>query len=128
MKKTFKCCVVMVLLGVVGSFSVEAGITDKLRKATKDAIGGGDSVGGGGMYNKGKNVVVECNSPKYPKERISMSYERFNKSKYVVKLIVGESKKKALNLIADEKILPVSRVFGDIEKNYICMHKYIKLV
>ena len=59
MKKTFKCCVVMVLLGVVGSFSVEAGITDKLRKATKDAIGGGDSVGGGGMYNKGKNDEKE---------------------------------------------------------------------
>ena len=80
------------------------------------------------IYSENQSVVIEKNSPKTPKERISMSYERFNKSKYVVKLIVGESKKKALNLIADEKILPVSRVFGDIEKNYICMHKYIKLV
>jgi len=42
----------MVLLGVVGNFSVEAGITDKLRNATKGVIG--DGGGSGGMQNKGK--------------------------------------------------------------------------
>lgn len=69
MIKTFKCCVVMVVLGVVGNFSVEAGITDKLRDAMKgvfdDGKGGMQS---GGMHNKGKNDEKEKDDKKGDKE------------------------------------------------------------
>jgi len=59
MKKTFKCCVVMVVLGVVGNFSVEAGITDKIRNAMKPVFDDGGGGGDGDMHNKGKNDEKE---------------------------------------------------------------------
>jgi 6-phosphogluconolactonase len=52
----------------------------------------------GHLYNENKNVVTEYNSPKYPKERISMSYLRLNKSKDVFKILSGSSKQEALDL------------------------------
>ena len=73
------------------------------------------------MYNKKESVVVECNSPKYPKERISLSYSRLNKSKNVYKVISGSSKHKALGLWKKGKDLPINKVFGKIEKVYICI-------
>ena len=48
-------------------------------------------------YNQNKSVIAEYNSPKHPKKRISLSYSRLNKSKYVYKLISGPSKFEALN-------------------------------
>ena len=74
------------------------------------------------IYSEDLSIVIEMNSPKSPKERISMSYERLNKSKYILKLIVGESKKKAVGLLKQNENLPIARVKGDYEQIYICTH------
>ena len=70
-------------------------------------------------YNQNDNVVIEYNSPKFPKERISLSYARLNKSKYVYKLISGPSKSQALNLWINGETLPINQISGKKEKVYI---------
>ena len=71
-------------------------------------------------YDQNKSVVAEYNSPKYPKERISLSYSRLNKSKNVCKLICGTSKSKALGLWINNVELPINQIYGELEKVYIC--------
>ena len=71
-------------------------------------------------YVEGVNVVLEYNSPKMPKERISMSYSRLNQSKNVFKIIIGKSKQEAASLWLQGEKLPISRINGDNEKVYIC--------
>jgi len=69
-------------------------------------------------YPEEQMAVVELCSPKPPKERISMSYQQLNKSHHVFKLIVGESKQKAVSLLEQNTILPITKVNGDHEKIY----------
>jgi 6-phosphogluconolactonase len=64
--------------------------------------------------------VVERNSPKYPKERVSMSYLRLNRSKNVFKIINGISKQGSLDLWLKGQDLPISQVNGFNNKIYIC--------
>jgi 6-phosphogluconolactonase len=77
------------------------------------------------LYSEEQMVVVERNSPKLPKERVSMSYKRLNRAHYIFKLIIGESKQKAVTLIKQKANLPITRVNGDCEKLYFC--KSVKL-
>ncbi len=72
------------------------------------------------LYDENKSVVVECNSPKYPKDRISMSYSRLNQSMSVCKVISGSSKHEAVDAWLKGKILPINRINGLSEKVYIC--------
>ena len=72
------------------------------------------------LYSEEQMVVVERNSPKPPKERSSMSYQQLNKAHYVFKLIIGESKQKAVTLLKQNANLPITRVNGDCEKLYFC--------
>ena len=67
----------------------------------------------GHIHPKRQLVVVEKNSPKPPKERISMSYKQLNKANHVFKLIIGESKQESINLSQKKADLPVSRVSGN---------------
>lgn len=46
----------------------------------------------GHTYPSGQNVVQETDSPKPPKERISLSFEALSHSKCLIKLVSGESK------------------------------------
>ena len=69
-------------------------------------------------YPEEQMVVVERNSPKLPKERISMSYQQLNKAHYLFKLIIGESKQKAVTLLKQNANLPIAKVNGDFEKIY----------
>lgn len=69
--------------------------------------------------NQNDSVIAEYNSPKFPKERISLSYSRLNKSKYVYKLISGPSKSQALNSWINGKKLPINQISGEKEKVYI---------
>ena len=69
-------------------------------------------------YPEDQMVVVERNSPKSPKERISMSYQQLNKAHYLFKLIIGESKQKAVTLLEQDVNLPIAKVNGDFEKIY----------
>ena len=70
------------------------------------------------VYPEEQMVVVEQDSPKPPKERISMSYQQLNKAHYIFKLIIGESKQKAVTLLEQDVNLPIARVNGDCEKIY----------
>jgi 6-phosphogluconolactonase len=72
------------------------------------------------VYPEDQTVVVENNSPKPPKQRISMSYQQFNKAHYIFKLIIGESKQKAVTLLEQNTNLPIVKVTGECEKLYIC--------
>jgi 6-phosphogluconolactonase/glucosamine-6-phosphate isomerase/deaminase len=58
------------------------------------------------------------NSPKLPKERISMSYFRLNKARYVYKIVIGKSKDEAVNLWKKGTLLPIGNINGDSEKIY----------
>jgi 6-phosphogluconolactonase len=72
------------------------------------------------VYPEEQMVIVEQGSPKPPKERISMSYQQLNKTHYVFKLIVGESKQKAVILLGQNINLPITRVNGECEKLFFC--------
>ena len=72
------------------------------------------------IYPEEQMVVVERGSPKSPKERVSMSYQQLNKAHYIFKLIIGESKQKAVTLLEQNVNLPITRVNGNCEKLYIC--------
>jgi len=72
------------------------------------------------LYDESKSVVVECNSPKYPKDRISMSYSRLNQSKNVFKVISGNSKQDAVEMWLKGKILPINKISGQFEKVFTC--------
>jgi len=68
------------------------------------------------VYPEDQMVIVEQGSPKPPKERISMSYQQLNKAHYVFKLIIGESKQKAVTLLEQNVNLPITKVNGECEK------------
>ena len=74
------------------------------------------------IYSEGQMVVIEQDSPKPPKERISMSHQQLNKAHYIFKLIIGESKQKAVTLLRQNASpsLPITKVTGECEKLYIC--------
>jgi 6-phosphogluconolactonase len=68
-------------------------------------------------YSENQAVIIESNSPKLPKQRLSMSYKRLNKSNYVFKLIVG--KENFMSLLYKNKNIPILKVKGECEKLYI---------
>ena len=70
------------------------------------------------VYPEDQMIVVEHDSPKLPKERVSMSYKQLNRAHYIFKLIIGESKQKAVTLLQQNANLPITRVNGDCEKLY----------
>ncbi len=72
-----------------------------------------------GHSYRGHNVVIERNSPKYPKERISMSYLRLGQSRHVYKIISGSEKNNAIKLWLSGANLPISKVNSYSEKVYI---------
>jgi len=72
------------------------------------------------VYPEEQMVIVEQGSPKPPKERISMSYQQLNKAHYVFKLIIGESKQKAVTVLGQNVNLPIARVNGECEKLFFC--------
>jgi 6-phosphogluconolactonase len=72
------------------------------------------------LYAENKSVVVEYNSPKYPKDRISMSYSRLNQTRNVFKVISGTLKQSAVNFWINGSTLPINKINGHSEKVYIC--------
>jgi len=71
-------------------------------------------------YPNDQTVVIESNSPKPPKQRLSMSYEQLNKSNYIFKLVIGKSKQQAVYLLQQDANLPIIKVTGECEKMYVC--------
>jgi 6-phosphogluconolactonase len=71
-------------------------------------------------YSEECHVIVEKNSPKIPKTRISLSYMRLNLSKVVFKIIIGKPKQKVFNAFKKNQLLPINRVSGDLNKLFVC--------
>jgi len=71
-------------------------------------------------YPNGQIVVIEGNSPKLPKQRLSMSYKQLNKSNYIFKIVIGKSKQQAVCLLQQGANLPIIKVTGKCEKMYVC--------
>jgi 6-phosphogluconolactonase len=71
-------------------------------------------------YPKNQDVIIERNSPKPPKERISMSYKRLNNTFNVFKIIVGESKHLIVKSLVEGKEVLANVITGEKEKIFIC--------
>jgi 6-phosphogluconolactonase len=74
----------------------------------------------GHHYDKFSSVVIEKNSPKLPKKRISISYKKLNNSNYVYKVIIGSSKRFILKSLIENGKLPANIVKGKKDFFYIC--------
>ena len=74
----------------------------------------------GHYYDNIKSVVVERNSPKHPKDRISMSYSRLSRANNVFKVVSGVSKQSAVGLWLKGRSLPINKIKGLFERVYIC--------
>ena len=70
-------------------------------------------------YPENNTVVLEYNSPKHPKERISLSYNRLNNSKYVFKIISGSAKKEVVKMLFQHKNVPINNISGDKQVIFI---------
>ena len=72
------------------------------------------------IHSSHKMVVIEHESPKPPSIRVSMSYSSLSNSKYIFKLIIGNSKQISAELFKKNANLPIAKVKGDCEKVYLC--------
>jgi len=70
-------------------------------------------------YDDEKKVIIERNSPKYPRERISINYRTLNSSRNIFKVISGMSKKKAFNKFINGSSLPINKIFNNAEKVFV---------
>lgn len=68
-----------------------------------------------GVKHSSDWVVAESNSPKPPKERLSLSYEALNKTERVWFVVGGKSKASAVRSIREGSDLPAQKVRGKIE-------------
>ena len=73
----------------------------------------------GHQYDASSDVIIVNNSPKKPKQRISLSYARLNRSNRVFKIISGSSKCNAVRLWLNNIQLPINQINGDSEKVYL---------
>jgi len=73
----------------------------------------------GHQYNGNSDVIIINNSPKKPKQRISLSYARLNQSNRVFKIISGSSKCDAVRQWMNNIQLPINQIDGDSEKVYL---------
>ena len=73
----------------------------------------------GHQYDNKRDVVIINNSPKKPKQRISLSYFRLNRSNKVFKIISGSSKCNAVKQWLNNIQLPINQINGDSEKVYL---------
>jgi 6-phosphogluconolactonase len=78
------------------------------------------------IYNNFQSVVIEKNSPKPPKERISISYQRLNNTKNLFKVIIGESKRPIVRRLLKGERLPANFINGEMEKFFIHKNLIIK--
>ena len=73
----------------------------------------------GHQYDIKRDVVIVNNSPKKPKQRISLSYSRLNRSSKVFKIISGSLKCNAIRQWLNNIHLPINQINGYSEKVYI---------
>lgn len=72
------------------------------------------------VHTKAAPVIIEKQSPKQPSERVSLNYVVFAKSRLLIKLITGASKKPVLDQwLKQKKPLPISLVTGKTTKVYL---------
>lgn len=66
----------------------------------------------GHSYPENLSVITESNSPKPPKQRVSLSFSRLAQSRWVIKLITGASKAPAVKQWLAGQCLPIQQVEG----------------
>ena len=71
-------------------------------------------------YAKNQSVIIERNSPKPPKERISISLEKLNHSKNLFKVIIGQSKSPIVKKLLKGDQLVANSVKSEVEKVFVC--------
>jgi len=71
-------------------------------------------------YPENKSVVIERNSPKPPKKRLSMSYSRLNNTINVFKIVIGKRKRPIVKRFTEGKKFPGDFVNGEVE--FFFMH------
>ena len=70
-------------------------------------------------YAKNQSVIIERNSPKPPKERISISLGKLNHSKNLFKVIIGQSKWPIVKKLLKGDQLVANSVKSEMEKVFI---------
>ncbi|EQA36483.1 6-phosphogluconolactonase [Leptospira inadai serovar Lyme str. 10] len=65
-----------------------------------------------GSLPQSPSAIPVLNAPKFPKERVSLSLNRLNRSKEVLFLVSGKEKGKILERISDREDLPFRKVKG----------------
>ena len=79
----------------------------------------------GCKYPENKSVVIERNSPKPPKKRLSMSYSRLNNTTNVFKIIIGKRKRSIVKRFIEREKLPADYVNGEVEFFFIHVRHFI---
>ena len=70
-------------------------------------------------YNNIQSVIIERNSPKHPKVRISMSYQRLNNTNNLFKIIIGNKKKSIAEKLLRKEKIPANFIKGQKQKIFI---------
>ena len=82
----------------------------------------------GHQYNASSDVIIVNNSPKKPKQRISLSYARLNRSNKIFKIISGSSKYNAVKQWLNNTQLPINQINGKSEKVYLSQDAHPKMM
>lgn len=68
-----------------------------------------------GQFENSEDVLMVINSPKEPKDRITLSANRLSRSKNIIYIAQGESKKKIIDLIMKGEPFPCNIINGKLE-------------
>jgi 6-phosphogluconolactonase len=68
-----------------------------------------------GQYEDSDDVLIVINSPKAPKDRITLSANRLSRSKNIIFLAQGEGKKSIIDLIMRGEQFPCNIIKGQLE-------------
>ena len=71
-----------------------------------------------------ESVIAETNSPKPPKQRVSLSYSRLNNTRQMLKLISGESKRPIVKAWREGRAsLPIARCHAQVGNTWVYLDK-----
>ncbi len=70
-----------------------------------------------GQFENSEDVLMVLNSPKAPKERITLSAKRLSLSKNIIYIAQGENKKNIIHLIMKGELFPCNIIKGKLESS-----------
>lgn len=75
----------------------------------------------GREFPEDSDVVIETRSPKWPSERVSLSYSRLNRSRTIFKIICGAEKRGVFEKLLNDVPLPITKVGSSHDPIYVCV-------